>query len=313
MRRETSVVGVAGLVVVGLSGLALGAGPAASISTQGTIVFCDGTYTANRGTYRMNPDGTNIVRISTDIYANDVSRGQTPMTVLMNAGADIQALPADGSGGSVPLLVSATNESCLRFSLDGAKIAFRTAAVGEPYTISTADVVRDGTGAVTGIANAQVVWSGSTQIWGLDFSRDASRIVFSASNGTAPDLFILTLADSTVEQITSTPDREESPRWSPTDDRIAYLRRADGGTAVCSLLTIDAGTRAVKTVLSGSSNQYASAIGGLSWAPGATHLVTVVGGYKKPVDLYQFPSTGGKGVNLTGGTSLQPTLPCWGW
>jgi Tol biopolymer transport system component len=268
----------------------------------------------------MNPDGTGLTRISTDIYANDVTRGQAVMTVLMNVipGVDIQALRADGVGGLVPLVTSAEGESSLRFSPDGGRIAYKVNRIGGASgteEIRTADVVRDGSGNVTGVANIQTAWMGTWYVRALDFSRDGGRLVVAAApTGGAPDLYLLDLGDGSWEQLTSTPEYETGPRWSPSDDRIAFFRYENGGTGIASLLTIDAGTGSEVTVLNGQSSKYASWITGApAWSPGATHLMAVVSGYKKPSDLHQFPSTGGPGVNVTASSDIQPTLPNWGW
>lgn len=289
-----------------------GAGRGGGVSTEGVVIVCDGTSAPTRGTYRMNPDGTGLTRIATDIYANDVTRGQAMMTVLMNAGMDIQALRADGVGGSLSIYSSPENDAWLRFSPDGARLAFRTSGSGLPYTVRTADVLRDGSGNVTGLVNLQTVWTAPGQIWGLDFSRDGTMLVVAMSNASGSDLYALHLGDSSVEQVTFTAEREEYPRWSPADDRIAYVARANSGSSIGSLRTIDYTTRAVVTVVAGRSASYVPYTGyGAAWSPGATHLLTAISG--KASDLWQFPSTGGTGVNVTTGTSLQLTMPCWGW
>jgi len=303
----------AGLAVVAIGPEALEAGgkASASISTQGVVVFGEAvTGSGTNGTYRMNPDGSGVTLVTTQWYPNDVSRGQSPVTILINTGQDIYAQRADGVGTPVALLVSSTPETQLRFSLDGTKIAYRTAIAGSPtsYTISTADVVRNGSNEVTGLTNTSVVWSGTAATWGLDFSREGTQIVFSASTGGGNrDLFLLTLSDGSVAQLTNTPQLEQFPRWSPTDDRIAYHATPEGFSAVGSLRTIDATTNAVKTVLSGNTKLYATMP---CWSPDANYLLALV---NSGADLYQFPSGGGRGVNVTGGTSLQPNVPCWGW
>jgi Tol biopolymer transport system component len=269
------------------------------------------------GTYRMAPDGSGFARISPLWYPNDVSRGQSPVTVLVNSGQDIYALRADGVGGAVPLMVSADRESQLRFSLDGTKIAYATVIVGPPvvYTLSVADVVRNEANEVVGMANAEVVFTGGGaispgQLRGLDFSRDGTRIVMSVNVGGQFDLFVLTLSDGSIQRLTDTPQYEEYPRWSPVDDRIAYQLRASDGTGIGSLITYDMATGASRTVLAGGSNQYATMP---CWSPDGRYLMALVGGYKKPTDLWQFPSTGGKGVNVTGGIEQTGVVPCWGW
>src|SRR5262245_7655029 len=315
-RRGGWVAVFAGSALAGAASLASGAPPSATISTQGIVAFGDGSTGSNRGTYSMNPDGTGLLKLNDTIYPGDVARGITPITVLVNGGpsgavGDLYAQRADGSAAPVPLIVSSTTETQARFDAGATRIAYATVLTDPTvvWTISVADVVRNGSGDVSGIANAQVVWSGG-QVRGLDFSRDGSKIVF-ALGAPGYDLFALHLDDSAVEQLTNTPTLvEEFPRWSPSDDRIAYHRKDSFATSIASLLTIDYGTRAVVTVLAGASKQYATMP---VWSPGATHLLALTGGNNKPLDLWQYPSTGGKGTNVTGSIGVTPNTPCWGW
>lgn len=310
---------VATLAAATPAGRALGGGPSsASISTQGVVVFGVGVTDSTRGTYAMNPDGSGLRKLTSQIYAMDVSRGRVPVTVLVNgpaaAAQDIYALRTDGTG-SATLLVSGSALNA-RFSPDGQRIAFVSVAAGPIWSIQTGDVVRDGTtGDVTGLSNVATAWTGTWQVsGGIDFSRDGTKLVCAMNAGAGYDLYVLRLSDGSLEQITSTPEFELQPRWSPVDDRIAFLRRADPATNLCSLLTIDYSTRTTKTILAAGSSQYAAAVGGgVAWSSGGTNLLTLVGAQNKPSDLYQFPSTGGKGVNVTGGINLYPGNCCWGW
>ncbi len=310
-----------GLLVVGLAaaipgGVALGGGPSSPppISTQGVVVYAQTNGAATDGTYAMTPTGTGITRVTTLKVPTDVSRGQFPVTILIQQGThDFYAQRADGVGSPVLLLQSPANVSQPRFSPDGSRIAYVTVLswAPDPYTatISTADVVRSPAGDVIGLANTQVVLSSSTPVTGgIDFSRDGTRIVF-ASDTPSSDLFVLDLSSGLVEQITNTPTMETHPRWSPVDDRIAF-DRGDFGSTITSVLTIDYATRAVTTVVAGTTRLQASRP---CWSPGATNLLAKVGGTKQAPGLYQFPSRGGSGVYVSGGASALPQSPCWGW
>ncbi len=319
-----AVLAAAAVVLAGTAWAGKGGSGGTPISTQGVVAFGVAVTDSTRGTYAMNPDGSGLNKLTTQIYAMDISRGRVPVTVLVHGAAaftDVYAMRADGTGS--PALLVSGSAGDARFSLDGERIAYRSVVVVSPpgaqpvvtvWSIYTADVVRDGTGDVTGIANVSTVWTGPRPVTGLDFSRDGTRIVCALDTNPGFDLFVLHLGDGTLEQVTNTPEIETRPRWSPQDDRIAFLRLAVAGSNVNSLLTIDYVTRTTKTILAGGSSQYASNGGaGLCWSPGATNLLTLVGGRNKPLDLYQFPAAGGSGVNVTGGINLSPLAPCWGW
>lgn len=69
----------------------------------------------------------------------------------------------------------------------------------------------------------------------LDWSPDGSRLLYTVG-GAVPDLSILTIADSTVERVTTTPDRREwGVRWMPDGKSIVIA----AGTSQNRMLTVD--------------------------------------------------------------------------
>src|SRR5262249_15613691 len=155
------------------------------------------------------------------------------VTVLLNAtpGLGLYAMRADGTTSPVELIPSTTHVLDARFSLDGAHVLYRAMdASTTPATsrVTLADVVADGNGDVTGLANAAVVFSTQSFTQGMDLSRDGSRIVVSMSN----HLWLVRLSDGTTQQLTNAGAIEKYPRWSPVDDRIAFTRFATSGISV---------------------------------------------------------------------------------
>ena len=113
-----------GLAAPASAGKPGGGGGGTPISTGGVVAFGDGTSTANRGTYRMSPTGAGLGLLSTRIYPMDVSRGNGPVTVLVNGtpGQDIWVMHADGTGTPVQLRTGSSQSP--RISLDGAHVAY---------------------------------------------------------------------------------------------------------------------------------------------------------------------------------------------
>lgn len=306
---KLALVGAAAAMLAGTAWAGKVGGGGTPISTQGVVAFGVGVNDSTRGTYAMSPNGVGLHRLTSQIYPMDVSRGRTPVTVLVQdtPGFDIRAQRADGTGSQATLLSGRALDA--RFRLDGDAIAYQVIdAVASPAsrTIYVASAVRDGSGDVVGLANAAGVYTTTNQIVGLDFSRDGTKIVFAVSH----DLWTVRISDGQFTQLTNTPQIEEYPRWSPNDDRIAYQRRDSAGTGIASILTINAGTGAVTTVLSGGSSLYATFP---VWSPDSANLLALTKRNNSPLDLYQMPSTGGTAVNVTSGTGLQENTPAWGW
>ncbi len=285
-------------------------GGGTTISTQGVVAFGDGTNSANRGTYAMSPNGSGLHLLTTQIYPMDVSRGNGPVTVLVNGtpGQDIWAMRADGTG--TPALLRTGSSQWPRFSLAGDQIAYVALVSAPTKSIFVADVVRDGSGDVTGLGSAVAVYTTNNTIAGIDFSRDGSTIVFSS----ASDLWTVRLSDGQVTQVTNSTTVEEYPRWSANGDVIAYQRRATSGTGIADIVTRNMTSGATTVVVAGGNSF--SALGtstGPCWSPDSANLLFVGYGNNRPVDLYQVPSTGGSVTNVTSGTSVQPNTPAWGW
>lgn len=289
-----------------------GGGGGTPISTAGVVAFGDGTSNPTRGTYAMSPAGAGVHRISTLIYPLDVSRGRTPVTVLVNgdvsAQTDIVAMRADGSGSAAVILSGNVGQA--RFSVGGDRIAYHRVddATVLPWvrSICVADVVRDGAGDVVGTANAAAVYTSTNRIDGLDFTRDGSKIAFSMTS----DLWTVRLSDGQLTQLTNTTTIETYPRCSANDDRIVYQRRATSSTTIGDILTRDATTGATTVVFTGSTALYPSYP---CWSPDSTNVLVVAGGKNKSVDLYQIPAAGGSAVNVSSGTGIQENTPAWGW
>jgi Tol biopolymer transport system component len=72
----------------------------------------------------------------------------------------------------------------------------------------------------------------------LDWSPDGSRLLYTVG-GAVPDLAILTIADSTVQRVTNTPDRREwGAKWTPDGESIVIA----GGTSQNRMYTVDVGS-----------------------------------------------------------------------
>lgn len=101
------------------------------------------------------------------------------------------------------------------WSPDGQKIAFQNDG-GNPLAIYVIDI--DG----TNLQKIADIDSNGTPDW----SFDGKRLVFVKSE----DLYTYDFETLNMEQITNNPGSEWQPKWSPVDDRIAYLYSNGSGT-----------------------------------------------------------------------------------
>jgi hypothetical protein len=308
--------GLAAALGTGGAALAKGGGGGAggtTVETTGVVAFGDGTQNPTRGTWAMSPDGSNLHKLSSQIYPMDVSRNRARVTVLLNAtpGLGLCAMRADGTTSPVELIPSTTHVLDARFSLDGAHVLYRAMdASTTPATsrVTLADVVADGNGDVTGLANASVFYSTQSFVQGMDLSRDGTMIVASMTGG----LWTVRISDGATQQLTSTSATDKYPRWSPVDDRVVFTRYANSGIAVADLMTVDAGTHVVRTVVSGNTNFYADQFS--AWAPDGVNLLFQANKKNVGTDLYQIPSAAsGSPVSVTSGSGIQENVLAWGW
>ncbi|MBG0770362.1 MAG: PD40 domain-containing protein, partial [Anaerolineaceae bacterium] len=74
---------------------------------------------------------------------------------------------------------------------------------------------------LTPIANTQSCWHPK-------FSPDGERILFTKMDGSAQDIYALTLADGTLEKLTDSSAIFDRAQWSPDGSRIVYVAEMDG-------------------------------------------------------------------------------------
>jgi Tol biopolymer transport system component len=305
---------------------ARGGGPAGPLTTAGFVATTGPSV--DPGVWVSAPDGSGRHRITPTgetWFSDDVSRGHPtgPVTVVAGTGAPsnrqrLYAIRADGAGSPVLLYEAAAPARVLqgRFSHDGARMAFIANTGVQPivYSIFVADVLRDGAGEVTGLANVVHVYDTGSQLFrGLDFSRDGSRIVFVMAH----DLWSLDLANGGVTRLTATAEVEAFPRCSSTDARVVYERwptaaSSGNGGVIC---TLDTSSGVVKTITTkkngGTSAAYLSYP---CWSPDSA-VIQYHAHDGSRSDLWQIASDGsGKAVNATNdGIASPENFPAWGW
>lgn len=154
---------------------------------------------------------------------------------LPSAALPVAALPSPGQNASGTLPTGSLN--------NGIPSARGVTTLNEPaldYFIDNQNnpTIIEPDGTIVGIANNNVDVLSSSQIQNIistGFSYDGAKILISFGDANNPQTSVF---DIKTKSWTPLPARMESPRWSPIDYRIAYLRGNTDGTA--TLETFDA-------------------------------------------------------------------------
>jgi TolB protein len=233
-------------------------------STQGSDNFVNEIYT-------MDAEGKHQVRLTYNDF-DDASPVWSPqgdriafLSMRSDAGYDIYLISPDGTGERPlrdadhggPLI---TNN--IEWSPDGKKIMFNVGG-----KISVVEVIAaDGSLSLAPVQNL----SASAPSYAFDsdatWSQGGSKIAF-ISNACAtcfPDLFVINADGSGRTQLTTTPDAEGGPRWTPTGS-IAYTSFRDGSANTYVINDNGTGDHLLTGVVPDVSNAI--------WSPDGTRII----------------------------------------
>src|SRR6185295_16589802 len=118
------------------------------------------------------------------------------------------------------------------------------------------------------LADVSVVGAG-----GLSWSPDGERVVYSASAGDWPGLWIVSVSDGKIQRLmTPGSDAASEPAWSPTGDMIAYMSVATTGTAVSRLAFVNSSGQSSPKTLPVPPGVNGFANGMAAWSPDGRRL-----------------------------------------
>ena len=252
-----------------LLGLLLGFPPAPTLGAlpggNGLIAWQNNNdlFFANSQIWVMNPDGTDMVQLTTTGRNGHPSWSPNGSQIAFASNRDgndeIYVMNADGSG-QTRLTNSGSTDTSPSWSPDGSQIAF--ASFGASYDILVMNVDgssqtnitnhpaedlypswspdgskiafqtnRDGDGEIytvnsdgTGLAN--VSNSSSTHEGGPNWSPDGSTLVFESFSSGSQDIYVMNAAGGGATKLTST-GNNSMPAWSPDGSKIVFKSSRD--------------------------------------------------------------------------------------
>lgn len=295
----------------------------AAVQTEGFVVF---RSSAAYPWYRMAPDGTGGTTSigpadGGNYWVTDVSRGQTPATVLMQstgtAPLTIYAMPA--TGGTPVALLNAPAQAAT-FLDDGVSIGYIVNDTDNTSTLFVGTIVRDTDGDVVAVTDSAPLYqapSGQTMS-SVSFAPDGLRAVVSMRVASSDwHLWLLTEDGSgwTAERLTSASViMDRWPRWSPVADQIVFERDEyihNSQQNNVWIYDLSAGTEQQLT----TKSNWGTANGGYrehpAWSPNGTYVM-FSGRNRKGYDLYQIRADGQeKAIQVTSTSSALGAT--WGW
>ena len=192
--------------------------------------------------------GTRIAAIPYSIGGTVSGLAGSGLVLRLNTGED---LPVAANG---PIAFASTLESGAAYSVKVLTL---------PSNPAQLCVVAGGDG---NVASANVT-DVAISCFGADPSL-TGRILFTTMQDPAPNIFVLDLDRSTITRLTSAPDRDYMPQWSPDRSRIAFIRDAGGSPSGLWVMRAD-GSRANR-ISSAVTPGYGGA--SFSWSPDGSRL-----------------------------------------
>ncbi|HKG10196.1 MAG TPA: Ig-like domain-containing protein [Gaiellaceae bacterium] len=252
------------------------------------IVF-ESDRNGNADIYAMNPDGTEITRLTTSASV-DTRPSLSPdgSRIAWESGGQIWLMNSNGSNKQV--LTSLGTNRAPAFSPDGTKIAFESDRPGGSYDIWVMNA--DGTGQAN-LTN-EPLGDDVSATW----SPDGTRLAFDSSRTGDREIWVMNADGTGQQKLTASGGLDADPDWSPDGSRLLFVSERSGPTSVWSM-NVD-GTSPVDVTSAGNYDADPA------WSPDGSHIVftrEVTGGLT--FNLWTARADGTARVPITNATTTQ--------
>jgi Tol biopolymer transport system component len=226
------------------------------------VVFFDRVVSGNRDIYRVDLDGQNLVRLTTDAGTDQdpsVGNGKVVFVSFRKGTADLWSVPAAGGSETRLTLDSTRNETTPALSPDGQRLAYAWDGelVSKLWTANS-----DGTGAAR--ATAGFGFNGSIES-SPAWAPAGSRLAFMSTAAGSADIYDFSLSGSPTSVAPSSAADVE-PAWSPNGLSLAFVSTRTGDNT--DIYVVQLATATVTRITTGVQTE-----GQPAWVPDSQRIV----------------------------------------